>query len=224
MESQVRLWLEPLATAAGDGADGVEAAEILSDQEQAWAAGLAAPRRQAYATSRRLLRRRLAAVLACAAEAVPLHSPPGARPLLPEGAGWVSLSHSGGALLVGWSPRPIGVDLEWAARPLAAAALIARYFPSEERQRLQLLPAARQREVALRSWTVKEAAIKWRGRTLAAELRHWGWDERCGRLRHAETALEPPVAIRNQGGWLCAAVGDGVGAARWSDGLKNCRN
>ncbi|MFO7628984.1 MAG: 4'-phosphopantetheinyl transferase superfamily protein [Prochlorococcaceae cyanobacterium] len=220
MERQATLWLEPLPALGGVHASAEEASLAgLSGQERAWAARLAPLLRQRYAASRCLMRQRLAPLLGCSPERVPLDSPPGSRPRLQEGAGWLSLSHSGAALLLAWSPRPIGVDLEWSGRVVAAAALQQRYFPALERQQLQALPAAELRLAVLRSWVVKEAAIKWRGETLASDLRHWSWDERCGSLRHGREGLAPPVVIRQLTGWLCAAVGEGVAAARWAEPL-----
>lgn len=218
VERQATLWLEPIADFGRNHPSAQEACLAgLSGQERAWAASLAPLLRQRYAASRCLLRQRLAPLLGCPPERVPLHSPPGSRPQLQAGAGWLSLSHSGAALLLAWSPRPIGVDLEWGGRPLAAAALLQRYFPELERQRLQGLPAAELRLAVLRSWVVKEAAIKWRGGTLASDLRQWSWDERCGSLRHGREGVAPAVVIRQLTGWLCAAVGEGVAAARWPE-------
>lgn len=204
----MRLWLEPLAAA---GFHALEPGEGLSAQERHWAAALAAPLAQRYRASRLLLRRRLAPLLGCAPVAVPLHSPPGQRPLLRGGAGWVSLSHSGSALLLAWSPKPIGVDLEWAGRPLAAAALAARHFPPAERRRLQGLAPLELQRAVLRSWVVKEAAIKWGGRSLAAELRHWCWNDCRAQLEHSD-GTSPEVLIRPLAGWFCALVGEGVSA------------
>jgi phosphopantetheinyl transferase len=118
----------------------------------------------------------------------------------------VGLSHSGPALLIGWSPQPIGVDLEAAARPLQARALMRRFFPPAEVEQLEGLPPARLREAVLGSWVLKEAAIKWRHRGLAQELSAWWFDHGRGRLRHLGDGLCPEWQAGLVGGWRWGAV------------------
>ncbi|MFZ9849335.1 MAG: 4'-phosphopantetheinyl transferase family protein [Vulcanococcus sp.] len=201
-------WLRPL-TAPGEGVVG------LSRQEQAWAERLPLALQARYRASRRLLRQCVAPLLGLAADALPLHSPPGEAPRLAHGHGHVSLSHSGGQLLLAWSPAPIGVDLEWAQRPVAAAALARRFYPPQEAARLLALPAADQPRALLESWVRKEAAIKWQGSSLAADLRHWLWDADGGQLRHLLRGWAPPALCREWDGWLCGAVGDAAEAGIW---------
>jgi phosphopantetheinyl transferase len=167
-------------------------------------------RRRLYWQSRAALRQWLAGVLACDAAAVPLHSPPGAPPRLRDGAGWVSLSHSGPGLLLGFSDEPIGVDLEPAARPLAAEALMRRCFPAAEVAQVNRLPPERRRGAVLTSWVLKEAAIKWRRRSLASELSRWRLDHDSGRLIHHEDGLQPECSSGLDGGWRWAVVGAGA--------------
>lgn len=209
MIQRPHLWWQDLDD---DGAD----PSVLSAREWAWSEALPAAIARRYRASRALLRRRLGPLLQCPPGQVPLESPPGQPPRLVEAGGWLSLSHSGGALLLGWSPQPIGVDLEWAERPLEAAALVRRYFPSPERLQLEGLEPSALRAAVLRSWVIKEAAIKWRRRSLAQELRHWCWDHERRRLRHLRDDLAPPVSLRRLGPWLCAAVGESMAMSHWS--------
>ena len=201
-------WLRPLL------AGGATAAE-LTVEERDWCAQLAPALRSRYAGSRRWLRHQLAELLGMPAAAVPLHSPPGAPPLLSGGLGFLSLSHSGAQLLLAWSPAPIGVDLEWAQRPLQAAALARRFFPAEEAEGLLALPVADQRRALLESWVRKEAAIKWQGSSLAQDLRHWCWDAARGELRHLRQGWRPASLCRWRDGWFCAAVGEAVERGIW---------
>jgi phosphopantetheinyl transferase len=188
---------------------------VLSRQERDWAAGLPLALQCRYRASRSLLRQSVAPLLGLAPAALPLHSPPGQAPRLARGHGHVSLSHSGGQLLIAWSPAPIGVDLEWAQRPVAAAALARRFYPPQEASRLLALPAAAQPRALLESWVRKEAAIKWQGSSLAADLRHWLWDPDGGQLRHLLRGWAPPALCREWDGWLCGAVGDAADAGIW---------
>ena len=205
LEAPPQLWLRPLQGVCAVG---------LSPQELAWGRELQPPIRRRYWQSRAALRQLVARCIGCAAEEVPLHSPPGGPPRLEAGSGHVSLSHSGPMLLLAWSPRPVGVDLEQAARPLAAAAIASRYFPPQEWAQLQGLAPDPLRQAVLRSWVLKEAAIKWRQRTLAEELRAWHYCHRSGQLCHGAEGLMPASQASETEGWHWAVVGDGAAEAR----------
>ena len=202
------LWLLPLP--------GSEAlAALISAAERRWCAALPPARQDRYLASRGLLRQCLAGLLDRPPEAVPLWSPPGAAPLLKAGLGHVSLSHSRRHVLLAWSPEPIGVDLEWAERPVPALSLARRFFPAEEAMRLQALPPSLRNRALLESWVRKEAAIKWQRSALARDLRHWSWDgERC-ELHHLQQGWRPGSCCRSREGWLCAAVGSLLDQAIW---------
>ena len=216
-----QLWLHPTAlqplAAPWPGA----VLGLLSAREQQWSQALPAAQAWRYRRSRGLLRCWLAQRWGCTPQQVPLHSPPGAPPRLEDGAGCLSLSHSGAALLLAWSPQPIGVDLEWLERPLAARALLERFFPAAERQQLQGWPAQALRRAVLRSWVHKEAAIKARHGTLAQELAHWCFDHRGGRVRHHKDAQPLESAEGVVDGWQWAAAGQGCAQARlWVAGVE----
>lgn len=203
LQQRPRLWL---LSFRGDP----DLSAQLSPQEQDWCARLPASVGRRYGASRALMRERLAEVLACDPLAVSLHSPPGGPPRLAPGSGWISLSHSADRLLIGWSPWPIGVDLEDGERRLPAPALAARFFPPQEQRQLAELEPAALRRAVLESWVHKEAAIKWSGGSLAADLRHWCWDHRRRVLLDLRGSLPPTSHLVERQGWLCATVGEGV--------------
>ncbi|MCP9917397.1 4'-phosphopantetheinyl transferase family protein [Cyanobium sp. ATX 6F1] len=208
MNLRPRLWLRSFR-------GGPDPSAQLSLQERDWCARLPAGVGGRYGASRALLRQQLSQHLGCEPLAVPLHSPPGAATLLAPGWGSISLAHSGDRLLIGWSPRPIGVDLEDGQRRLQAAALAARFFPLQERRQLEALEPAQLRRAVLESWVHKEAAIKWSGGSLAADLRHWCWDHRLRTLLDLRGSAAPPCRCEQRQGWLCAAVGEGLESADW---------
>ena len=204
-----QLWLLPLH--GGDLAS-------LSARELGWAEQLSPRQGCRYRLSRAALRQVLAGVLRCDPAVVPLHSPPGKPPRLAAGLGWVSLSHSGDGLLIGYSRKPIGVDLETLRRPFDARGLMRRFFPITEQSQLERLEGEGLREAVLTSWVLKEAAIKWRQRTLAAELSLWCYDHLSGRLQHRVDGVQPESYSAVLGCWRWAAVGDG---SQWAV-LKRC--
>lgn len=203
------LWLLP--SAGGDVAS-------LSAPERCWSEALPPLRRSRYRHSRAALRQVLAGVLRCPPAAVPLHSPPGEPPRLEGQSGWISLSHGGEALLIGYSPEPIGVDLEPVGRPLDGAGLMRRFFPGPEQAQLERMGGENLRDAVLTSWVLKEAAIKWRQRTLAAELSLWCYDHLSGHLHHQGDGAQPECRWGVLEGWRWAVVGPGSRRAvleRW---------
>lgn len=216
-----QLWLVPpwgCQLPPGDG----EAPDALSPQERCWAAALPSLRRRRFWRSRLAMRLRLSAVLGLPPRQVPLHSPPGAPPSLPEGCGWISLSHAADALLIAWSPQPVGVDLEARGRQFDARGLMQRFFPEAEQRQLAALEPELLRQAVLRSWLCKEAAIKWRQRGLAQELCRWALDHQRGLLSHGAEGITvcPRHGLLADWGW--AAVGPGLEATGlapviWSD-------
>ena len=201
-----RLWLLPLTA---------EDSWSLSEAERAWSAALPPAVQHRYRTSRHLLRAHLATCLGLPAEAVPLHSPPGEAPRLPEGYGAVSLSHSRDQLLLAWSPWRIGVDLEWQQRRIAAELLARRFFPPQEWQQLQCQAPPEREALVLESWVRKEAAIKWQRSSLATDLRHWHWCVERQRLEHLLEGWQPPSVCVRRNGWLCGVVGQAAEQAIW---------
>ena len=188
---------------------------VLSEAELRWSDALPVLLRRRYRLSRVLLRLWLGSILGCAADRVPLHSPPGEPPLLAQGWGWVSLSHSGSGLLLGWSAAPIGVDLENSRRRFAAGPLMRRFFPAAESHQLAGLEPAALQQAVLRSWVLKEAAVK-RGRgSLARDLACLGFDHRAQQLWREPDRAALPWRGGRLGDWIWGAVGDGVDALRW---------
>lgn len=196
--------------------------EAISAEEWRWSLALAPARRRQYCGSRARLRAWLAALWQCPPLVVPLHSPPGEPPRLLHDQAFISLSHSGDGLLLALSPEPIGVDLEAAARPLAADALMRRFFPPGEVSQLLGLQGECRRAAVLTSWLLKEAAVKWRRSSLGAELSDWQLDHHTGQLRQLRLGLEPEGRSGWRGPWGWAAVGPGVARATWAQAAGPC--
>jgi 4'-phosphopantetheinyl transferase len=72
-----------------------------------------------------------------------------------------NLSHSGDWIVVAFARAcAVGIDVEATAGRAASADLIAYVLCDQEQQRLQSLPAARQRAAFFMCWTSKEALLK----------------------------------------------------------------
>ena len=97
----------------------------------------------------------------------------------------MSWSHSGEQLLLGWSPQPVGVDLEPADRSIRAESLWQRLCPDEP-------PAAALANAVLQRWVALEALTKRRRSSIAAELGRWSWQLEHGQAvhRHDQTNVD----------------------------------
>ena len=126
---------------------------------------------------------------------IPLKAPPGLPPLLARGWGEVSWSHSAERLLLGWSGKPIGVDLERANRPLAAKALMQRFFPKIEQAQLVHLKGDALQQAVLRSWVAKEALIKQKRSSIALELSDWCMEYNQPIALHIPSEISWPVQV-----------------------------
>ncbi|HEY6600096.1 MAG TPA: hypothetical protein VIZ30_12310 [Pseudomonadales bacterium] len=90
---------------------------LLSPAERARASKFGAARRHLeYVAARAQLRRTLGAALGISPVAVEIHIDAYGKPQSPSAGLQFNLSHSVGGLLIGWGSRPLGVDLEAAAR------------------------------------------------------------------------------------------------------------
>ena len=83
----------------------------ISDGEMLWRKTLSNHRSMEYEHSRGYVREALSHILEIPALEIPLKSPPGLPPELPDEMGHVSFSHCRDALLIGWSLSNIGVDI-----------------------------------------------------------------------------------------------------------------
>jgi phosphopantetheinyl transferase len=144
--------LRCLPLAAVDSA----AAGVLSAAETSYANSLRAVRRQReYVGARVLLRRVLADVLGLLPRELGIERTQRGKPYLRDGALHFNLAHAGDAVLIGWSDRPLGVDVERAAR---ATRYIERVALVRELTATGIAPLA--------AFTLIEAALKAEGRGL----------------------------------------------------------
>ena len=205
--SVTALWLVPFQRWDDCG-------QILSAEEHAWASELRGPRANQYRCSRYWLRHCLGDLFNLSPEIIPLQAPPGQRPALAKGLGYVSISHTNDALLLAWSGAPIGVDLERSDRRFAALALARRFFDFRDVDGLDGLSEEDCRREVLRQWLVKEAAIKWQGGLLARDLIGWSWPGDAPRAVHRTLDLSVRVSLGTCQSWWIAVAGGAAPAGQ----------
>lgn len=148
---------------------------VLSEDEYVRAARLRAPvDHERFIAAHSLWRSIIGAYLAVSPEELAFAQAPLGKPYVrsPRVPLRFSGSHSQHltAIALAWEVE-IGLDIEYAARPLVDASGIATIaFSGDERRRLAAVPADKQMEGLLRGWTQKEAMAKALGQGLHAEL------------------------------------------------------
>ncbi len=147
----------------------------ISSQEVEWQKKLSSSRAFQYEHSRGYVREALSNILEIPALEIPLISPPGSPPQLPKEMGYVSLSHCKDVLLIGWSRRNIGVDIERSDRFFEAKKILNGFFSNNEKQSFKDLKDKELNSEVLKLWVRKEAAIKWQKGSIFNDLSKWNF-------------------------------------------------
>ncbi len=132
-------------------------------------------RSREYKHARGYTRYALSSLLGLDPLKVPLISMPGQAPKLEKGWGYISFSHCTDALLVGWSTKKLGVDIERMDRKISDKQIAERYFTKQEKESFKKLDDSKLPSEVLKNWVVKEAAIKWQRGKLLNDLSQWHW-------------------------------------------------
>jgi 4'-phosphopantetheinyl transferase len=144
----------------------------LGADEARRAACLANPvLRARFVVSRGLRRKVLAGILGCEGGDLVIAEDAETKPRLRDGRGWdFNLSHAGDyvALVVGRGE--VGVDLERLRPVREMAALVERYFHSDEARAWRAWSEAKRESAFFILWSAREAAMKCLGLGLAAGL------------------------------------------------------
>lgn len=145
----------------------------ISSKEHKIAKRLPEKRAYQFKYSRGYIRNSLSTLFNIEPLQIPIKALPGRPPLLPKKMGYLSLSHSENALLIGWSRYKIGVDIEQRNRLFPFKAIANKYFSKQEKEYLDLLEENCCAEKTLDLWIKKEAAIKWQEGKLLRDLPNW---------------------------------------------------
>lgn len=148
--------------------------KILSEKEEKIIFNLNHKEATKYAHSRSYIRYVLSNLFNLNPQDVPLEAPRGKAPFLEKGMGYLSFSHCKDALLVGWSNKPIGVDIENKDRKFNAKSLMERFYTINEKKILrQIKNKEKLRLSVLKYWVLKEGSIKLQKGTISKDLSNW---------------------------------------------------
>ncbi len=162
-ETLIALWLFPRNLPLKE----------ISNIERVSAEKLTRKRAEEFFFSRSYTREAISTLFNVPPLSIPLSANPGKPPTLDNGWGYVSISHCVDALLVGWSIKEIGVDIERTDRVFEYKKIVNRFFAKEEILHIESLNIKEQNLITLKKWVTKEAAIKWSKGKLVRDLERW---------------------------------------------------
>jgi 4'-phosphopantetheinyl transferase len=172
--------MRDVVTVAATSTEGISAAELdalvdrLPEPERQRASGLhLESRRRSFVLGRVLLRTTVARRIGVRPDDVVLQIEPSGRPVLaaPLNEFSVSISHSGGFVVVGVAKRHIGVDVERLRRSVRFPQVAARVCSPRELRRIGRLEGPARERAFLTVWSRKEAYGKAIGRGIAFPMR-----------------------------------------------------
>ena len=162
-KNEIYLWFVPINSQL----------KPISFQEIKWKKNMSHSRSFQYEHSRGYVRQALSEVLEIPPLDIPIISPPGLPPKLPSDMGYLSFSHCREGLLIGWSLKNIGVDIESAGRFFESKKILNKFFGYNEKKSLEDLDNEDFNSEVLKLWVRKEAAIKWQKGSIFKDLSKW---------------------------------------------------
>ena len=181
----------------------------ISSEEEKWVQKLTPRRGLIYHFSRGCMRNVMSNMTGMDPLDIPLKAYPGEPPLLAEGLGHISMSHCSDALLIGWSSAKIGVDIERKDRQFQAHKLSQRFFSKYENCEIKNLTPSQAKELVLKRWVVKEAAIKWQSGKIATNINQWIWKNKSSYAYHQKLGHKVKVYEQSYDQWTYAIAIDG---------------
>ena len=176
----------------------------ISSDEKKWVQKLTQKRGVNYHFSRGCIRHVMSNVTGLEPLDIPLKADPGKPPSLAEGLGHISISHCSDALLIGWFSEKIGVDIERKDRQFQAQKLSKRFFTQYENCEIEHLTPIQAKELVLKRWVVKEAAIKWQSGKIATNINQWSWTNKSQFAYNEELGYKLKVYEQSHDQWIFA--------------------
>ena len=186
----------------------------ISNEEKKWVQKLTPSRGSTYHFSRGCLRYVISNMTGLKPLDVPLKADPGEPPYLAEGLGCISMSHCTDALFIGWSSAKIGVDIERKDRQFQAHKLSKRFFSPNENREIKGLTLSQAKELVLKRWIIKEAAIKWQSGKIATDINQWIWENKSLFAYHKRLGHKVKIYERIYDQWTYAIALDEDSATR----------
>jgi len=149
------------------------------------ASNLSQSRAKIFLETRYFMRDALSALFNVNPIKVPINAQPGEPPKLPNGMGYISISHCKDAFIIGWHQKNIGIDIERSDRDFNYKKLANKYFRQRNIKNSNL-----NRYSILKEWCAIEAAIKCDRGKLSRDIKKWKYQINAENLYHKSKKIK----------------------------------
>ena len=162
---------------------------VSSPKEINIASNLSSSRAKVFLESRFYIRDALSKLFDLNPLEIPLRANPGEPPTLPQGMGYVSMSHCQDACIICWNKERIGIDIECSDRNFNYKRLAQKYFHQKIFNNSEL-----NKYDTLKQWCAIEAAIKWDRGKLSKDIKYWNYTICEKKIYHIKKKLKINLA------------------------------
>tara|TARA_B100000900_G_scaffold34318_1_gene25775 strand:- start:489 stop:1082 length:594 start_codon:yes stop_codon:yes gene_type:complete len=158
---------------------------VSTSSELQIASNLSQARAKIFLETRYYMRHALSALFKINPIKIPIIAKPGEPPTLPNGMGYISISHCKDAFIIGWHQKNIGIDIERSDRNFNYKTLANKYFRQENIKNYNL-----NRYSILKEWCAIEAAIKCDRGKLSKDIKEWKYQINSDNLYHKSKKIK----------------------------------
>ena len=141
---------------------------VSTSSELKIASNLSQSRAKIFLETRYYMRDALSDLFKIKPKKIPITALPGKPPKLPNGMGYISISHCEDAFIIVWHQESIGIDIERSDRDFNYQKLATKYFRQENINNHNVSKYA-----ILKEWSAVEAAIKCDRGKLSSDIKEW---------------------------------------------------
>ena len=158
---------------------------VSTSSELRIASNLSQARAKIFLETRYYMRDALSALFNINPMKVPIKAHPGKPPELPNGMGYISISHCKDAFIIGWHRENIGIDIERSDRDFNYQKLAKKYFQKENIKNFNM-----NKYLILKEWSAIEAAIKYDKGKLSRDIKEWKHEINKKNLYHKSKRIK----------------------------------
>ena len=158
---------------------------VSTSSELKIASNLSRARAKIFLETRYYMRVALSALFNIHPMKIPITAQPGKPPKLPNGMGYISISHCKDAFIIGWYRENIGIDIERSDRDFNYKKLAKKYFLEENIKNYNL-----NKYLILKKWSAIEAAIKCDRGKLSRDIKEWQYKMNQEELFHKSRKIK----------------------------------
>ena len=158
---------------------------VSTSSELQIASNLSKARAKIFLETRYYMRDALSVLFDINPMKVPITAHPGEPPELPNGMGYISISHCKDAFIIGWHQQKIGIDIERSDRDFNYQTLARKYFRQDKKANYNL-----NKYSILKEWSAIEAAIKCERGKLSRDIKEWRYKMNDDNLYHKSKKIK----------------------------------